>query len=74
MLDTPIRLSDWLPMIREEFNDPPGLRLTAGQACERWPLEPARVVLLLDALVRAGYLRQSADGVYFRRPDAIPEA
>jgi hypothetical protein len=69
MYSTPTRLSEWLQLIRAEFEEPGGLRVTAAEARERWPLEPIRVVSILDALVQARYLSRSPDGVYFRRAE-----
>lgn len=69
MFAHPTRLVDWLDYIRAEFEGPSDLRVTTAEACERWPLEPLRLTSLLEALVHAGYLRRSAEGAYFRRPE-----
>jgi hypothetical protein len=44
----------------------PGLRLTCEQACRLYGLSDARCQGMFDALVDAGFLRRSADGVYVR--------
>jgi hypothetical protein len=44
----------------------PGLRLTCEQACRLYELSDARCQGMFDALVDAGFLRRSADGVYVR--------
>jgi len=50
-----------------EFQEMPGLRLTLGQACRLWHLEPATVVAALHDLVDAAVLRQI--GPYYVRAD-----
>jgi hypothetical protein len=44
----------------------PGLRLTCAQACRLYELSDARCQGMFDALVDAGFLQRSADGVYVR--------
>ena len=52
--------AEWLQRIRGEYPEIPDLRLTEYQAHRLWGLEPARCHALLDALVRAGFLRRTA--------------
>jgi hypothetical protein len=73
MFSYPNRLVDWLQVIRGEFEEPSGLRLTVTQASQRWRLEDEPLRGLLDTLVRVGYLDRTHDGVYRRRPDAFPQ-
>ena len=44
----------------------PGLQLTCAQACRLYELSDARCQGMFDALVDAGFLQRSADGVYAR--------
>lgn len=59
-------LSDWFEVIRGEFDEMPGLRLTASQARDYWDAPPA-IQHMLDAFVDCGFLARSAEGVYERR-------
>jgi hypothetical protein len=63
----PKRSTDLHYQIWQEFQEMPGLRLTLGQACRLWNLEPATVVAALHDLVDAAVLRQI--GPYFVRAD-----
>jgi len=65
----PVRLMDWLQIIRAEFEEPSGLRVTVEEACTLWRIERAQLVAILDALVQARYLVRTVHGEYFRRPD-----
>jgi len=67
MSSSPTRLIEWLWLIRADFEEPGGLRITATDARDRWPLDPTRTSAILDALVQARYLSLSSDGVYSRR-------
>ena len=53
-------------MSRCEFEEMPGLRLTAAQAQRLWGLHPATCQVFLDALVQARFLRRTRDGSYAR--------
>jgi Fic family protein len=50
--------------IREEFEEAPGLRLTANQAARFWGLDLQTCEAVLDELRRAGFLFQRADASY----------
>ncbi len=50
--------------VRQEFDEMPGLTLTADQARRLWALEPRVCGVVLDLLVESGYLCQTAAGRY----------
>lgn len=50
--------------VRREFDEMPGLVLTAAQARRLWALEPRVCGVVLDRLVRSGYLCQTESGQY----------
>jgi hypothetical protein len=55
-----------LARVRSEFLEMPGLRLAPRQAARLWAVDPALSARVLDALVRSGFLRKTADGAYLR--------
>jgi hypothetical protein len=55
---------DHLTRIRAEYEEMPGLKLTALQASRFWHLDADASARLLDSLVAAGLLRRTADGHY----------
>ena len=57
---------DWIQVIRGEFAEMPGLRLTRPQAQRLWNLDSTTCKTLLDALVDARFLRRSQTGEYMR--------
>lgn len=57
---------EWLHIIRGEFHEIPGLRLTKPQVRRLWGLDAATCDALLDALVSARFLKQTANGNYAR--------
>jgi DNA-binding IclR family transcriptional regulator len=61
----------WLRIVRAEFLEMPGLRLTLAQACRLWGLPPDTTRALLAELVAEGLLRRTADGT-FCRADLAP--
>jgi DNA-binding IclR family transcriptional regulator len=48
--------------VRSEFNEMPGLRLTPAQAARLLGLDEAACQRVIDALVRAEFLRRASDG------------
>lgn len=52
--------------VRAEFNEMPGLRLTAAQAQRLWGVEPEVCELVIDALVRMAFLRRVEGGTIVR--------
>ena len=63
----PQQSSDLHLRIYGEFVEMPGLRLTLGQACRLWSLDPATAVGVLQDLVDAAILRRV--GPYYVRAD-----
>ena len=60
-------LTDWLPIIRGEFLEMPGLLLTRSQFQRLWGLDARACDEALDALVKSRFLVRKADGHYVRR-------
>jgi hypothetical protein len=56
------RVTDLVALIRAEYDEMPGLRLTRAQVQRLWLLEPTACDNVLRALVDAGYLRLTASG------------
>ena len=67
-------LADWLPLIRGEFQEIPGLHLTKPQVQRLWGLDGPTCDELLDALVDGGFLRRTQTGAYVRREPIIEHA
>jgi hypothetical protein len=57
---------DWLQIIRGEFTEVPGLRLTKKQVQRLWGLDPQTCDELIGLLVAAKFLRQTDDSSYVR--------
>ncbi len=53
-------------VVRREFEEMPGLVLTADQARRLWAIEPRMCSVVLDRLVGAGYLHQTPSGHYVK--------
>ena len=56
------RVADLVALIRSEYEEMPGLRLTRAQVQRLWLLDPAACDDVLHALVDAGYLKLTAGG------------
>ncbi len=66
-LDAPPRTTEFvhlLDIVRGEYREMPGLRLTRRQAQRLWALDTATCDALLDALESARFLRRTRDGEY----------
>jgi len=61
-----VELKDWLQLIRAEYDEQPGLRLTQSQVEDLWALDATVAQALLGALVSAGILKRAHDGTYAR--------
>jgi len=59
-------LTDWLRVIRSEYEESPGLSLTNRQAQRLWMLDGVTCEALLEALVDVGYLRLTPNRRYVR--------
>ena len=58
--------SDWLPLVRAEYLEIPGLHLTSAQARRLWGLDDETCDQLLATLVDSGFLRRTRAGAYIR--------
>jgi hypothetical protein len=68
------RVSDWVQLIRQQFQQTPHLCVTAEQASRLWGLEPADVEAVLSAFVDARLLNRTRGGAYVLRLDLRPPA
>lgn len=61
-----VRLNAVLTTVKREFDEMPGLALTADQARRMWSLEPRVCSVVLSRLVETGYLCRTDSGQYAR--------
>jgi hypothetical protein len=66
MLPAETHVTDWLQLIRAEYLEVPGLRLTREQAQRLWGLDLVTVEALLTALVAVKFLRCTRQKAYVR--------
>ena len=70
ILELPTIASGWLchleAIMRAEFDEMPGMRLTAPQACRLWGLTREECDLALGDLVESGFLVRDREGRYSR--------
>ena len=59
-------VENWLQLIRAEYREIPGLRLTTIQAQRLWGLDAVLCETLLTALLAGGFLRRTRDAAYIR--------
>ncbi len=59
-------LTELMGRVRAEYQEMPGLKLTAAQAQRLWGLDRAACDALLGALVDAKFLYQTRDGAFVR--------
>ena len=57
---------DWAQLVRAEYAEMPGLKLTERQAQRLWGLDEKTCRVILLALVRTRFLRRAANGMYIR--------
>jgi Fic family protein len=57
---------DWLRLIRSEYLEMPGLRLTVVQAQRLWHMDRSTSTAMLGTLVDDGFLRRTDRGAYVR--------
>lgn len=60
------QITQWLGLIRAEYLEMPGLKLTLPQACRLWRLDDLTSSALFGALVDAKFLRQTHTGAFVR--------
>jgi hypothetical protein len=61
--DTP-PLESLVARVRGEYSEMPGLRVTFAQACRLWQVDVATCEMLLEQLVREGFLCKTDSGFY----------
>jgi hypothetical protein len=55
-------LMDWQDLIRSEYLEVPGLRLTTAQIRRMWGLDADTCEVVLEGLVSSRFLRRTRDG------------
>jgi hypothetical protein len=50
--------------VRSEYSEMPGLRLTFAQACRLWQVDISTCEMILEQLVREGFLCKTVNGAY----------
>jgi hypothetical protein len=58
---------DWLQIVRGEYLEIPGLRLTERQVQRLWGLDSRSCHAILSALLEEDFLKLTADGCFVRR-------
>jgi hypothetical protein len=64
MLAADATVSDWLQLIRAEYQEFPGLHLTKRQVERLWDFDPVTCDALLAALVDVRFLRRTSADAY----------
>lgn len=59
-----------IAVVRSEYSEMPGLRLSKRQAVRLWNLDPSSADEIFGALEQANFLRRTPDDLYVRS-DAI---
>jgi hypothetical protein len=59
-------IADYLQLIRAEYLELPGLRLTKPQVQRLWGLDPVASEALLSALIDVKFLRRTHQDTYVR--------
>ena len=57
---------NFLDLIRAEYREMPGLKLTLPQARRLWNLADEECAAVLEDLVAEGFLRRTREGAYVR--------
>ena len=63
-VETPV--TQWLQIVRKEFQEIPGQRLTKPQVQRLWGLDEDTCDALVEALVQAQFLTRTSTGAYGR--------
>jgi hypothetical protein len=61
-----IGVQEWAQIVRGEFQEIPGLRLTKPQFQRLWGLDAPTCDALVDELVEDRFLKQTPNGTYAR--------
>ena len=67
MRDREHYVRDWLQIVRGEYLEIPGLRLTELQVRRLWDLDSQSCHAILSALLDEDFLKLTADGCFVRR-------
>jgi hypothetical protein len=59
-----MQLESLLARVRGEYFEMPGLRVTFAQACRLWQVDVSTCEMLLDHLIREGFLWKTNNGFY----------
>lgn len=59
-------LHELVTLMRAEFNEMPGLRLTLAQAQRLWGVDPTLCSSAVQMLVRASFLRRAEGDFYIK--------
>jgi hypothetical protein len=54
--------------VRGEYGEMPGLQLTFSQACRLWHVDGSTCEVLLEHLIREGFLYKTDTGAYIAHP------
>jgi hypothetical protein len=57
-------LADWLRLVRAEFREMPGMKLTKPQARKLWGLDNTLCDALFESLVMSGFLVRTGANAY----------
>ena len=60
------RIDDWLPIIRAEYLEFPGMQLTRAQVQRLWNLDDATCSAVIEALEEERFLRRNDKNSYVR--------
>ena len=63
---SPMEFHSIVERVRCEFLEMPGLRLTIPQAARLWGLDRRSCEAVIDALIRAAFLKRTATGAVAR--------
>jgi hypothetical protein len=66
ILTADTQINEWLQLIRAEYLEIPGLRLTKPQIERLWGLDPVKAEALLEVLVDVKFLRRTRHDAYVR--------
>jgi hypothetical protein len=59
-------LPDWVQIVRGEYLEIPGLRLTRSQVQRLWGLDGVLCDRVLDTLISVGFLQKTQSGAFVR--------
>jgi hypothetical protein len=63
--------ADWMHLVRAEYFEIPGLRLTRPQVQRLWNLDSTTRDVILDTLVHDGFLRETSNGAFVRADSGV---